>query len=311
MVDEGIVAPLVGALQAYISVLLTMSYGVATQRLRLIQESSINDMARLGVKLFLPALIIINLREQLHLMNALNYIPVLVWSIIYTCASIGLAYFVSKGLKLPPWVTPACAFNNTTSLPLPLLQSLGSSHLLLCAMISKTIGSAVGPKLLQEGDDPETQEANKTDPEIQDGTTEHDHIDEENPLLPQRAQRARRSISSSIKQGARRTSSVLPKHVRQRLMAPFESPLADVAITCTVIGALIGLLPQILNAWLTLSIQNMGKLFTTFQIFVVGWKLGYALKAIVTIFPVRLVIWPALGISVIYSLARRTNHRPH
>ena len=45
--------------------------------LRLIQESSINDMAGLGVKLFLPALIIINLGEQLQLGNALNYIPVL------------------------------------------------------------------------------------------------------------------------------------------------------------------------------------------------------------------------------------------
>lgn len=77
MADGGIVVPLVGALQACVSVLLTMSYGVAAQRLRLIQESSINDMAGLGVKLFLPALIIINLGEQLQLGNALNYIPVL------------------------------------------------------------------------------------------------------------------------------------------------------------------------------------------------------------------------------------------
>ena len=77
MVDDGIVVPLVGALQACVSVLLTMSYGVAAQRLRLIQEHSITDMAGLGVKLFLPALIIINLGEQLQLGNALNYIPVL------------------------------------------------------------------------------------------------------------------------------------------------------------------------------------------------------------------------------------------
>ncbi|GMG17339.1 unnamed protein product [Aspergillus oryzae var. brunneus] len=249
MADGGIVVPLVGALQACVSVLLTMSYGVAAQRLRLIQESSINDMAGLGVKLFLPALIIINLGEQLQLGNALNYIPVL---------------------------------------------------------ISKTIGYAVGPKLLQDGNEStntEDQEADGTDPETQNGTTEHGQVDEETSLLPQRA-----------------------------LMAPFESPFADVAIGCTIIGVILGLVPQlhkaffnkyedggIFNAWLTSSVKNIGKLFTTLQIFVVGCKLGVSfekmktsgdsgrmpLKAIGTIFLVRLVIWPA--ISIVYGLAKKTN----
>ncbi|GMF73876.1 unnamed protein product [Aspergillus oryzae] len=278
MADGGIVVPLVGALQACVSVLLTMSYGVAAQRLRLIQESSINDMAGLGVKLFLPALIIINLGEQLQLGNALNYIPVL---------------------------------------------------------ISKTIGYAVGPKLLQDGNEStntEDQEADGTDPETQNGTTEHGQVDEETSLLPQRAQKARRNISNSIRHGAQRISSMLPKRIRQRLMAPFESPFADVAIGCTIIGVILGLVPQlhkaffnkyedggIFNAWLTSSVKNIGKLFTTLQIFVVGCKLGVSfekmktsgdsgrmpLKAIGTIFLVRLVIWPA--ISIVYGLAKKTN----
>ncbi|KAE8379768.1 membrane transport protein-domain-containing protein [Aspergillus bertholletiae] len=358
MIDGGIVVPLVGALQACVSVLLTMSYGVAAQRLRLVQESSINDMVGLGVKLFLPALIIIHLGEDLQLENALNYIPVIIWSILYTCSSIGLAYFVSKGLKLPAWVTPACAFNNTTSLPLLLLQSLESvgslnpiiqngdteskaisraqSYFLLCAVISKTIGYIVGPKLLQDGEsiDTENQRAGDADPETQNGTAEHGHANEETPLLSQQARKARGKISTSIRRGAHLISSILPKRIRQRLMAPFESPFADVAITCTVIGAVLGLVPQlhkaffnkyedggIFNAWLTSSVKNIGKLFTTFQIFVVGCKLGVSfermkasgdsgqipLKAIVTIFLVRLVIWPVVSISVVYGLAKRTN----
>ncbi|KAE8135261.1 auxin efflux carrier [Aspergillus pseudotamarii] len=360
MVDGDVDVPLVGALQACVSVLLTMSYGIAAQRFRLIQESSINDMAGLGVKLFLPALIIINLGEQLQLGNALNYIPVLIWSILYTCASIGLAYFVSKGLRLPRWVTPACAFNNTTSLPLLLLQSLESvgslkpiikdgdteseaisraqSYFLLCAVVSKTIGYAVGPKLLQDGHesstDPENQEADDTNPETQNDTTNHGHVDEATSLLPQRAQKARRNIANSIRHGTQRISSMLPKRIRQRLMAPFESPFADVAIACTVIGVVLGLVPQlhqaffnkyedggIFNAWLTSSVKNIGKLFTTLQIFVVGCKLGVSfekmktsgdsgrmpLKAIGTIFLVRLVIWPALSIAVVYGLATKTN----
>lgn len=109
-------------------------------------------------------------------------------------------------------MTPACAFNNTTSLPLLLLQSLESvgslkpiikdgdteskaisraqSYFLLCAVVSKTIGYAVGPKLLQDGNEStntEDQEADGTDPETQNGTTEHGQVDEETSLLPQRA----------------------------------------------------------------------------------------------------------------------------
>lgn len=77
MSDNGFVAPLVGALQACVSVLLTMSYGVIARRLKLIREASINDMGALGVKLFLPALLIINLGKQLHIGSAMNYVPVL------------------------------------------------------------------------------------------------------------------------------------------------------------------------------------------------------------------------------------------
>lgn len=77
MSENGFIPPLIGALQACVSVLLTMSYGVLARRLKLIQEQSINDMGALGVKLFLPALLIINLGKQLHLGSAMNYLPVL------------------------------------------------------------------------------------------------------------------------------------------------------------------------------------------------------------------------------------------
>lgn len=77
MVDQGLAAPFLGALQACVSVLLTMCYGVTARRLRLIHEATINDMAGLGVKLFLPALIVVNLGNHLDLGTAWNYVPVL------------------------------------------------------------------------------------------------------------------------------------------------------------------------------------------------------------------------------------------
>lgn len=76
---EGFIAPLLGALQACVSVLLTICYGVAAQRLQLMHKTSIDDIAGLSVKLFLPALIVIHLGEQLHAGNLLNYVPVLGW----------------------------------------------------------------------------------------------------------------------------------------------------------------------------------------------------------------------------------------
>ena len=78
-------------------------------------------------------------------------------------------------------------------------------------------------------------------------------------------------------------------------MAPFESPFADVAILCTILGAILGLVPSlhrafffhqevggIFNAWLTASIRNIGRLFTTLQIFLVGCQLGLTFERMVT-----------------------------
>ncbi|KAF4256298.1 hypothetical protein CNMCM8714_003702 [Aspergillus fumigatus] len=348
MREGPIVTPFLGALQACVSVLLTMSYGAMAERFRLVKESSISDMAGLGVKLFLPALIVVHLGEQLEADIVLNYVPVLIWAALYTSASIGLAHAVSRGLGLPVWVTPACAFNNTTSLPLLLLQSLESvgslkliipegdsmsgaitraqSYFLLCAVVSKTIGYAVGPKMLQNGNNQdEGRDAQDTDAEAGqsnngDYADNDEEASEETSLLPERVQKARRKVTGKFRRVGRWVSSFLPERVKQELMAPFESPFADVAILCTIIGAALGLVPQlhraffrpyeeggIFNAWLTSSVKNIGKLFTTLQIFVVGGKLGASFqrmkasgnsgeipkKAIVTILLVRLVIWPA------------------
>ncbi|KAH8430681.1 Auxin Efflux Carrier superfamily [Aspergillus melleus] len=360
--DKGVIVPLLGALQACVSVLLTMSFGAAAQRLRLIQKSSIDDVAALGMKLLLPALIITHLGEQLELGNLANYGPVLAWSIIYTSISIGLAYAISKMLKLPAWVIPACAFNNTTSLPLLLLQSLESvgslkliiedgdtesdaiaraqSYFILCAVVSNTIGYAVGPKILKEGDqDVDEQEDDGEGDAVSEDEGRYHHRypggDEETSLLPRRGRTKREHGLSLRLKNWMSKASVSLRRVGQEILAPFKSPVTDVAIGCTLLGAVLGLVPQlhkaffasyedggIFNAWLTSSVKNIGKLFTTLQIFVVGCKLGVSFeqmrgrggggsgrtpfKAVATIFVVRLVLWPALSISLIYLLARRT-----
>lgn len=276
----------------------------------------------------------------------------IVWSILYTSISIGLAYLVSRGFKLPPWVIPTCAFNNTTSLPLLLLQSLESvgsleplilegdtlqnaisraqSYFLVCAVVSKTVGYAVGPKMLEMqnsaeevegGQDrdptPQPDEGEAEAQSIPTADEERDSVDEETTLL-QPARKRRNAVSEWVVQTGMRIISIIPTSIRKELQVPFESPFADVMVLCTVVGVVLGVVAPlhraffndsndggIFNAWLTSSIKNIGKLFTTLQIFVVGGKLGLSfeqmrggsgripLRAIVTIFIFRLVLWPA------------------
>ncbi|KAL1966665.1 hypothetical protein VTN77DRAFT_3862 [Rasamsonia byssochlamydoides] len=345
---QGLLPPFLGALQACTSVLLTLLYGVAARQAKLIREESINDIAGLCVKVFLPALIIVNLGSQLHLGSALNYVPVLVWSILYASLSVVFGYIVTIVLKLPPWVTPACAFNNTTSLPLLLLQSLQSagsldmitpegestsdaiqraqSYFLVCAVTTKTISYAVGPRMLRDiGDEGEQDQQEGGDQRDRDEGRQpeerrpsEEEIDEQTSLLPGPAQKLRHGVGSPIKRAARYVFSLFPERVKQELTS-IDTGFVDVALLCTLTGVVLGLVPKlhraffnpndeggIFNAWLTSSIKNLGKLFTTLQIFMVGCKLGVSfermkrskssgkvpLRAIVSVFIIRLVIWP-------------------
>lgn len=97
-----------------------------------------------------------------------------------------LGYLLTRFFKLPVWVTPAIAFNNTTSLPLLLVQSLSStgilssilmgnsdnasdavdrakSYFLVNAMVSNSLTFALGPRLLNghEEDSPDQKKERK------------------------------------------------------------------------------------------------------------------------------------------------------
>jgi auxin efflux carrier family protein len=65
-----------GALQASLSVLLTLSYGVLAAHLRLIHDYSVKDVSNLCVKMFLPALLLTNIGSQLSVDKIDNYAPV-------------------------------------------------------------------------------------------------------------------------------------------------------------------------------------------------------------------------------------------
>lgn len=66
-----------GALQASLAVLLTISYGVIASRWKLLSDSSARDISKTCVRLFLPALLITNIGSELDVSTVGRYVPVL------------------------------------------------------------------------------------------------------------------------------------------------------------------------------------------------------------------------------------------
>lgn len=92
-----------------------------------------------------------------------------------------LGYVTTRFFKLPSWTTPALCFNNTTALPLLLVQSLDAtgiltklfmsdsdtsseavkrakSYFLVCAIVGNSLTFALGPKLLDGEEAPDQKE---------------------------------------------------------------------------------------------------------------------------------------------------------
>ena len=243
----------------------------------------------------------------------MRYVPILIYAIIYGTLSILLGLAMTKIFKMPPWVTPAIAFNNTTSLPLLLVQSLAAtklldtlddsgdavarakSYFLVNSMVGNCLTFALGPKLLNEwnqdtptpkpGDEETEAELNT---HIDDAEHEAESANEETSLLPTRLVRAgTRNEYALYKLGAhlwRRLPSFLQKILT--FLYQFISP----PVIGAAIGAVIGLVPTLhtlffspqeeggyLNAWLTAALTNIGDLFAALQVVVVGVKLSTCL----------------------------------
>ena len=111
-----------------------------------------------------------------------------------------LGFVATRLFKLPSWVTPALCFNNTTALPLLLIQSLQSTGILeqllmsssdtssdalaranpyfqVNAIVGNSLTFALGPKLLDAEESPEEEEGEnkpKADGHKRDGNQPHD-----------------------------------------------------------------------------------------------------------------------------------------
>ncbi|KAF8249229.1 hypothetical protein K440DRAFT_598944 [Wilcoxina mikolae CBS 423.85] len=330
-----------GAFQASFSVLLTLSYGVLASRLGIINSGTAKDVSSLCVNMFLPALMITNVGSEINTHNFTNYVPVFIWSFIYHTISFCFGRATAKVLKLPFWVTPACMFNNTTSLPLLLTKSLtttgilssiagddvaaavdrAQSYFLINSMVSNTATFVIGPKILDCDDN-----GDKDDEEEEEETShQSEEADENTSLLPKPITSGISTLESSASKHFHR----LPLRLQSTLS--YIASLLNPILWGAVISLFVGLTPSVhralfadsqdggwLNAWFTSSLHNIGDLFTSLQMFVVGTKLSDSLtpkgsasprppkRAIAVIFLIRFVFWGAVSIPTIYILATKT-----
>ncbi|KAM7204694.1 Auxin efflux carrier [Naviculisporaceae sp. PSN 640] len=379
---SSIVIPFLGAIQASISALLTIGVGAAAAQWGLLNNESSKHISRVCVKVFLPLLLIANLGEQLELDTVQLYVPILIWAFSYTLLSLGVGKAASYIFKLPPWTIPALAFNNSTSLPLLLLQSLKTSGILsslvgeneyeaaierarsfflMCAVVSNTLSLGQGGKHLRgfeedvpddvmdrikqlgedagdragdfwaaaTGDEENGNRRHDDDSDSDDGDQQDEDPNEQTSLLPRRVYSFAKRTNRRVNGAGKRLYNSLPKPAQH--FVDWISPFMNPALLGAVIGATIGLTPPLqrlffnqtdeggyFNAWLTTPMKNVGELFVTLQVLVVGVKLSLSLRklkegheesgdvpwrAIVFVTGWRFILLPALAVPLIWALA--------
>jgi predicted permease len=326
----GLVESFLGAIQASLSVLLVISYGGLAARLKLIDRKDTRAISRMCVRIFLPALLITKVGAELHAENADRYLVILVYGIITHIVSFLVGTFGHRVLGFPQYTTVAILINNTTSYPLLLMTALeetgilrslivtdettkdaverAKAYFLVYSTINNCITFAVGPRVLEEGDD--ADDLGDSSSESQDETPNGDvEANEQTRLLDSHLPHSVHSPAP-----VRRSSFLLPKaqedqkpdhrrpwfvprrrwnHMSPRMKwwSLFILDFFNAPLLGALIGTIIGLVPVfhraffnssedggIFSAWLTSSLKSVGGLFVSLPVVVVGITLFCSTK---------------------------------
>lgn len=292
------------------------------------------------------------------------YLCALVWSLAYTLISLGIGLVAQKTFHLPKWVIPAVGFNNTTSLPLLLIQSLddsgilknivtgdestsealkrAQSYFLVCSIVGNSMTVALGPRLMdgENASDDNHQNMKEEDDDEEDQRGDNDEEqgeqagdpDEQTSLLPTAVRDVSVQAYNTGYHEGKKHWDHLPLIAQKSLS--FVADFLNAPLIGALIGAIIGLVPPlhraffneqeeggIFKAWLTASLKNIGDLFASLQVVVVGVTLSSSLRklkrgehsghvplgATCFIVFVRFILWPVISIAVIWLLATKTD----
>ena len=180
-------------------------------RLKLLDAPSSKSISKICVKIFLPALLLTNLGSQMHAGSADRYGIILIWALICHFVSFLIGIAAHLLFAMPDWITAAIMFNNTTSYPLLLIQSLdetgiltglittdestrdaierAKAYFLVFATVSSCMTFAIGPRLMDSEHAPEADDDKdeiEDDEETNGGERNGDDAEasESTPLFP-------------------------------------------------------------------------------------------------------------------------------
>ncbi|ODQ53265.1 auxin efflux carrier [Saitoella complicata NRRL Y-17804] len=323
----------IAAAQASFSVLLVLLYGYISRRYSLISEEGERNMSYLGVHVFLPALLFTQIGPQVSVSKLIEYWPLVLGAPAFMAVSLLLGWVGHKFFGMPGWIMAAAVFNNVTSLPLLLLESLektgtleplagggsvsdalakGKSYILVNALVNNIMRFAFGPMLIEKGEE-EDQERD----EEAEGGNGRDNDDDRQPLLNGRG-RSNSDISRKSHDSDR--SMEASTRVKKDAMTIFQKVKASMnpPLVGGLIAVFIGCIPVLhklffsddgaLNPSLTQSIDKLGGLYTALQMFTLGSKLqskrGASVPtfALIYLFAIRFLIIPALSLTAVYFL---------
>ncbi|CAE7104192.1 unnamed protein product [Rhizoctonia solani] len=315
----------IGSAEASIAVLLVLGFGYYAQYAGWVNDEGEKQISHLCVTVFLPALLFTQIGPHATRSNLLDYGIIVVLSIF----AMGVSYLVGissqRAFKSPRWTVAAFIFNNATSLPLLLINSLektgtiriiigknggsvadavtrGRTYLLIAALVGNLGRFAFGPDIMgpkQNNDSDFPGDLSATFPRVSEES-------ETTPLLSTaRIHNATSRAWPTIKKTAKRAWAWTADVLNPPLLA------AIVAISFGVIPPLHHAFfkkGEPLNATLTQSVDYLGKLYTALQMFVLGSKLrskaGDKLPILPTsiLFVHRFMVMPAIMIGLVYFL---------
>lgn len=271
-----------GAVQASLSVLLTIGFGVAAAQFGLVTTKAAEEVSRLCVRVLLPCLLIVKLGSELHLDTAVRYVPIVVWALVSTITSIFIGKAAVALFRLPTWVIPAIAFNNTESLPLLLLQSLETTgvlatlvgsgeasegierartYFLACSVVNNTITFSQGGKWItgkqqssdeESSEDPESQQtsedgqrgdASEETESVDDNDDSLSDLDERTSLLPRKVVYWERRLKNGVGSKLRDYFYSSPRLV-QKILTTIGTFINPPFIGAAI-GLIIGLSPPL------------------------------------------------------------------
>ncbi|KAK5061538.1 hypothetical protein LTR84_008082 [Exophiala bonariae] len=242
MAPTGLLDSFLAAVQASLSVLLVIFYGGVAAHLNLLSPANTKAISKICVRMFLPALLIVQIGSELHAGAAQRYLIIFIWAIVCHLISFFIGIFAHLVLGMPDWTTVALMFNNTTSYPLLLVAALNDtgilkslittdettraaverakSYFLVFATVSSCLTFAVGPRLIDSEHAAEEfkDHDSESDDDLDDPSSQS-RVNEETGLLndrPSTVQFADPFAQNSFFPSSRKQSQVRAQPVQNR-----------------------------------------------------------------------------------------------